>query len=272
MRRAAQDAAVAHRAAILLAVLRPLLASAVAVSLVLVACGGDDTPADDGSSGTTTRSGAGGSSGAINTSELDSPLPTKPKTGMATFYDYSGGRAVACSFDVTSDTNITAMNDGEYAKAASCGSCLNVVGPKGTIKVRIVDRCPGCAGNHIDLSAQAFAKIAEPKAGRVPITYEVVACEAPSKMSYRFKEGSSKYWTAIQVRDHRIPITKVEYLKNGTYTNMPRSDYNYFIDTKGVGDQPNGIALRITASDGRVVEESIPNVQPGKLVMGTKQF
>lgn len=281
MRRAARGAAVARGAAILLSVLRPLLASVVAVSLVLVACGGDEPPADDGSSGTTTKSGTGeegssgavGSSGALDTSgKFDSPLPTKPKTGIATFYDYSGGSAVACSFDITSDTNITAMNDGEYAKAASCGSCLNVVGPKGTIKVRIVDRCPGCAGNHIDLSAQAFAKIAEPKAGRVPITYEVVACDAPSKMSYHFKDGSSKYWTAIQVRDHRIPITKVEYLKNGTYTNMPRSDYNYFIDAKGVGDQPNGISLRITASDGQVVEETIANVEPDKLVVGTQQF
>jgi expansin (peptidoglycan-binding protein) len=256
-------------------VLRPLLAPAALVSLVsfvavvLVACGGDDAPADDGSSGTTTKSGTGhaGSGGA-----LDTPLPVSPKTGIATFYDYSGSGVVACSFDVGADTNITAMNDGEYAKAASCGSCLNVVGPKGSIKVRVVDRCPGCAANHIDLSAQAFAKIAEPKAGRVPITYEVVACDVPSKMSYRFKEGSSKFWTAIQVRDHRVPITKVEYKKNGVYTNMPRSDYNYFIDTKGVGDQPNGISLRVTAADGQVIEETIPNVQAGKLFAGTKQF
>lgn len=250
---------------------------------MIVACGGDDTAGGDGSSGgnSNTTSGTGeegssgavGSSGAIDTSgSFDSPLPTKPKTGIATFYDYSGSAQVACSFDVGADTNITAINDGEYAKAAACGSCLNVVGPKGSIKVRVVDRCPECAGNHIDLSAQAFAKIAEPKAGRVPITYEVAACDVPNKMSYRFKEGSSKFWTAIQVRDHRIPITKVEYLKNGTFTNMPRSDYNYFIDTKGVGDQPNGISLRITASDGQVVEETIPNVQAGKLFAGTKQF
>lgn len=231
----------------------------------MAACGGDE-PSDDGSSGSS------GSSTQSGTGKEGSPLPAAPKTGIATFYDYSGGTEVACSFDITKDTDITAINDGEYAKAAACGSCLSVVGPKGTIKVRIVDRCPGCASNHIDLSAEAFAKIAEPVKGRVPITYQVVACDVPDKMSYRFKEGSSKYWTAIQVRDHRIPITKVEYKKNGTYTDMPRSDYNYFIDTKGVGDQPDGIALRVTAADGQVVEETIPNVQPGKLFAGTKQF
>jgi expansin (peptidoglycan-binding protein) len=254
-------------------VLRPFLAPACArvalASFALVAACGEDTAAEGTGGGLTTQSGTGivGSGG-----DLDTPLPTAPKTGIATFYDYSGTKQVACSFDVGGDTDITAINDGEYAKSAACGACLAVVGPKGTIKVRVVDRCPGCASNHIDLSAQAFAKIADPIKGRVPITYEVVACDVPSVMSYRFKEGSSKYWTAIQVRDHRIPITKVEYKKNGAYTNMPRTDYNYFVDTKGVGNQPDGIALRVTAADGAVVEETIPNVQAGQVFPGTKQF
>lgn len=250
--------------------MRAVIAATLALSLAIGACGGEDPPAGGGSSGS---SGSNASGGPESTGGgFDSPLPVAPKSGIATFYDYSGSSQVACSFDVGGDTNIAALNDGEYRKSAACGSCLIVVGPKGTIKVKVVDRCPGCAGNHIDLSAEAFAKIAEPKAGRVPITYEIAACDVPNKLSYRFKEGSSKFWTAIQVRDHRIPITKVEYLKNGTYTNMLRSDYNYFIDTKGVGDQPNGISLRLTASDGQVLDDSIPDVQPGKVFTGNKQF
>lgn len=258
--------------------MRSFLAPACAflvASMGLTGCGGNDPPvggSSGGSSGSSeggsgTDSGSSGHAGGGGTSNdaggtFTSPLPTKPKTGVATYYDYSGGSAVACSFDITADTNITALNDGEYATSAACGSCLTVVGPKGVIKVRVVDRCPGCAGNHIDLSAQAFAKIADPIAGRVPITYEVVPCDVPNKMSYRFKEGSSKFWTAIQVRDHRLPITSLEYLKSGVYTNMPRSEYNYFIASKGVGDQPSGLTLRLTAADGQTIEETLPEVQP----------
>jgi expansin len=199
-------------------------------------------------------------------------LSSQRTTGIATYYDYSGAGGVACGFDITADTNVTAMNNAEFAESASCGSCLKVSGPKGEITVRVVDQCPGCDDHHLDLSEQAFAKIADPKAGRVSISYQLIACSVKGNMSYYFKDGSSKYWTAIQIRDHRVPIAKVEYKKNGVYKDMPRSSYNYFIDADGVGDQPNGIALRVTASDGQVVEETIGDVVEGKLVAGTAQF
>lgn len=263
--------------------LRPYLLSAVAIGLLVVACGNDEEPVEGPlggesttASGTGTTGGSGiGSSGAIGgigepgSSET---LSGDAHKGIATFYDFSGSSQVACSFPVTSDTNIVAMNDGQYAKSAACGSCLNVAGPKGTIKVRIVDRCPGCAPDHIDLSAQAFAKIAEPIAGRVPITYQLVSCDVPAKMAYHYKEGSHKFWTALQVRDHKLPIKSVEYKKNGVYVKMERTTYNYFLDAKGSGDQPNGMSLRVTATDGQVIEETIPAVQAGKLFSGAKQF
>ena len=138
--------------------------------------------------------------------------------------------------------------------------------------MKVVDLCPPCQKNHLDLSAQAFAKIADPAAGRISITYQLVACNVKGNMSYHFKEGSSKYWTAIQVLDHRVPIAKLEYQKNGVYTEMPRADYNYFVDPQGVGDQPNGIALRITATNGESVEDKVPGVQENKTFAGSVQF
>lgn len=138
--------------------------------------------------------------------------------------------------------------------------------------MRVVDSCPGCEKGHLDLSEQAFAKIADPKAGRVPITYQGVACGVTGNLSYHFKDGSSKFWTAIQIRNHKVPVTKVEYKKNGAFVDMPRSDYNYFIDSKGVGDQPNGIALRITSVDGQVIEDTVPSVGDNQLFPGGVQF
>jgi len=164
------------------------------------------------------------------------------------------------------------MNAPEYAASAVCGACFDVSGPKGKVTLRIVDLCPGCEKGHLDLSEQAFAKIADKVNGRVSITYQAVACDVKGAMSFEFKDGSSQYWTAIQVRNHRLPITKLEYKQNGTFTDMPRAEYNYFIDDMGVGVQPDGLTLRITAADGQVLEDKITDVQAGKVVPGAAQF
>ncbi|MDF2696139.1 MAG: extracellular endoglucanase precursor [Labilithrix sp.] len=227
---------------------------------MLFACGEDD--AGGTSTTTTTKSGGGRA------------LSASPTDGIATFYDADGSGN--CSFDKSpGDLDVTAMALDEYAESASCGACLLVKGPKGEVTVRVVDSCPGCQGHgvNLDLSAQAFAKIAEPKDGRVSVTYRLVSCATSGNIAYHFKDGSSKWWTAIQIRDHRVPVTKVEYRKDSSWVEMKRADYNYFIEESGVGDQPGGLVLRITASDGQVIEETLKDgVQADKTVAGTKQF
>lgn len=239
------------------------LASALALAAspgLLVACGDDPAP------------GGAGSSGLLDSSGTSSNSAASVKQGKATYYDYSGASAVACSFDITSDTDVTALPDPDFANSAACGACVEVAGPKGKVTVRVVDHCADCEPNHIDLSAQAFAKIGDPTLGHVAITYRAVACEVTGAMSYRVKEGSSEYWTAIQVRNHRLPIAKLEYMKDGAFTEMPRESYNYFVDSNGVGKQPAGLALRITAVGGQVVTDTIPGPQAGAVFMGAAQF
>jgi expansin (peptidoglycan-binding protein) len=230
------------------------------VALLVLACGSGDGGASS-SGGSGNASGSGGSSGTYST-EL--------KQGIATYYAATGGGS--CSFDPSSNLDVSAFDLANFAGSASCGACVSVSGPKGAVTVRVVDSCPDCSSNHMDLSKEAFAKIADVSAGRVPITFHTVACDVTGNLSYRFKEGSSKWWTAIQIRNHRVPIAKVEYKKAGAYTDMPRTDYNYFVDTNGVGDQPGGIALRVTAGDGQVLEDTVPSVQPGVVLPGSVQF
>lgn len=262
--------------------LRPLAVSAASLLLVLVACGGDETGAADGtSSGSSGTSGSSGSSGTSGTSVTSgssgssaNPFSTAPQSGIATYYDARGASAWNCSFPVKDGPlDVTALNFPEYAKSASCGACMKVTGPKGSVTVRVVDSCPGCDAHHLDLSEEAFAKIADLKAGRVNITYQGIACDVAGNLSYHYKEGSSKFWTAIQIRNHRLPVTKVEYKKSGAYVEMTRSDYNYFIDAKGAGDQPSGLAIRITAVDGQTVEDTIPGaITADKVTAGNVQF
>jgi expansin (peptidoglycan-binding protein) len=163
------------------------------------------------------------------------------------------------------------MNAPQYAGSAACGSCLSVTGPRGRVVVRVVDQCPGCASGHLDLSREAFARIAEPSQGRVSIQWQPVACEGLGTLSFRFKEGSSQWWTAIQVLDHRLPVRSLEArLDDGRWVTLERQSYNYFVAARGLGAGP--YTLRVTASDGQqLVEEGIALRESG-VVPGRTQF
>lgn len=163
------------------------------------------------------------------------------------------------------------MNTPQFDNSNVCGTCLKVEGPKATIFVRVVDQCPGCGLAHIDLSASAFAKIAEPIQGRVPVTWTPISCSMTTPITYHVKEGSSKFWTAISVRNHKIPITKLEMQKDGAWVNAPRRDYNYFVIQEGIRtDGP--FLVRVTAQSGEVLEDQLPGPQPGKLFTGKANF
>src|SRR5689334_14417311 len=70
--------------------------------------------------------------------------------GIATFYDATG--AGNCSYDPGGDLMVAAMNREQYDNSAACGQCVDIVGPKGNVRVRIVDQCPDCDKGHLDLS------------------------------------------------------------------------------------------------------------------------
>lgn len=93
--------------------------------------------------------------------------------GEATYYYYSSGGA--CGITPPPDKLIAAINDEQYSKA-NCGRCALVTGPKGSVVVKILDKCPGCDRGDLDLSAQAFDRVASRSAGRIKIGWHFVAC------------------------------------------------------------------------------------------------
>jgi len=175
-------------------------------------------------------------------------------SGEATYYDADGSGN--CSFDPSpEDLMVAAMNAADYDGSAVCGACVAVDGPNGSVTVRIVDSCPGCEAGDLDLSQQAFERIAALSAGRVPITWRQVECPVSGPVRYRFKEGSSAFWTALQVRNHRYAIlTLAVRPAGGEWRNVDRADYNYFVDEAGVGD--GGFDVRITDIFGHIVEDT----------------
>ncbi len=202
------------------------------------------------------------------------PISTPPNPvhqGEATWYYATGGGA--CSFDATpDDLMVAAMNAAEYGMAVYCGAYVHVTGPRGEVTVRIVDLCPGCGAGDLDLSREAFALIATLSQGRVPITWQVVSPDLSGPIAYHFIAGSNQWWTAVQIRNHRNPIAKLEYRKaDGQWANVARTSYNYFVQTSpGMGTGP--FTFRVTDSYGNVLEDSnIPHTADGT-ISGGGQF
>jgi expansin (peptidoglycan-binding protein) len=217
--------------------------------VILVACGGGG-----GSSG---NDGGGGT-----------PIG-QLQQGVATYYDATG--AGACSFPASpQDLDVAAMDQPEWDGSAACGACVKVDGPKGSVTVRIVDLCPECPKGHLDLSQQAFAKIADLPKGKVPISWQIVPCAVTGNIQYQLKDGSSQWWTAFQVRNHRVPVRSFAYQKNGSWVDVKRESYNYFVVTGGTGPAP--VRVRATSWDGVSVEDTIGDLTPLKVYPGSGQL
>lgn len=166
-------------------------------------------------------------------------------TGQGTFYGYGGGGN--CSFPKPTTVLTAAMNTADYNTAQACGAYVEVtnLNTQQTVVMRVDDRCPECAAGDVDLSQEAFAQISPIEAGRIPISWRYVSGTVPTMKLY-FKEGSSQWWTGVQVRDHRSPVATLAYRASGTsgaYIPLNREMYNDFISPSGMGPGPYDIQI-----------------------------
>jgi expansin (peptidoglycan-binding protein) len=198
------------------------------------------------------------------------PIPFGPThSGEGTYYDADG--TGNCGFPASPENlMVAAMNHTDYNNAALCGAYVQVMGPQGSVIVRIVDRCPNCPQGDVDLSPQAFAQIAALAQGRVPVTWQLVSYPVEGPVVYHFKEGSNQWWTAVQIRNHRNPVAQLEYWNGSQWINAPRQEWNYFLEEAGMGLGP--YTFRLTDVLGyTLVDSNIPHVENGS-VPGTAQF
>ncbi|MFO0547856.1 MAG: expansin EXLX1 family cellulose-binding protein [Polyangiaceae bacterium] len=234
--------------------------------------GGSGASGNDGGNGSGAgNTGAGDSGGDPNIQPTCDP-PAFTHAGDGTFYDFADGSG-NCSFPATpDDLMVGAMNHVDYAASAVCGSCVEIKGPSGnTIKIRVVDQCPECPEGDIDLSPEAFSQLADLGLGRIDIQWDYVPCDVTGPIVYHYKEGSNPYWIAVQIRNHRTAIAKVEAIdSSGNFVELPRADYNFFIDDSGLGEGP--YTFRVTDVLGEVlVDDNIPFVDSGD-ASGAAQF
>jgi expansin (peptidoglycan-binding protein) len=190
------------------------------------------------------------------------PPTSSPHKGKATFYDLAG-TVGNCNFKPPADDLYVALGRTEYSSALSCGSYIDVTGPKGKVRVKVFDSCPECTVGWLDLSRTAFKKIADPVAGVVPITYKAVPNAAtPGPLSITFAKGSSRYWWAILIDNHANPIKSVQAKRSGgSWMTASHADYNFWIIDHDTGGGP--FSIKMTDIYGHTATATNVKLQPG---------
>ncbi|WP_081743160.1 expansin EXLX1 family cellulose-binding protein [Acetivibrio clariflavus] len=210
-----------------------------------------------------------------------SPYPDwdKEHSGYATFTGsgYSGGAALLDPIDP--DMEITALNPYDYNSygidAALAGAYLEVTGEKGSTIVYVTDLYPEGAPGALDLCPKSFAKIDDMSKGKIDIKWRVVAAPVTGNVSYRIKEGSTTSWLAVQVRNHRYPVLKMECYINNKWVDMKKMHWNHFVVENVDSTTPR---IRMTDIRGYVLEDIIDSIpvsgdtRPAYIIDGNVQF
>ncbi|KAK3701583.1 hypothetical protein LTR37_015437 [Vermiconidia calcicola] len=202
---------------------------------------------------------------------------TLAKQGRATYYggNLHGGM---CSFSTlpTLPSNIygTALSGASWANSAHCGQCLSVRAPNGKrITAMVVDQCPECPKDGLDLFENAFGAIAEKQQGIVQVDWNWVQCPISGPLSVHLKSGVSPYWFSAQVVNANKGIRELQISTNGGKTwqrGLKRMEYNFFETQSGLGS--NTVDARVISVDGdRVVVKNVA-VRSDNVVAANRNF
>jgi expansin (peptidoglycan-binding protein) len=177
-----------------------------------------------------------------------------------------------CNFPINqNDLLVIALDPAAYAAAAMCGACAEMELPdqKKKVRVRVVDSCSGCAPEQLGVSPQVFDALGGSDLLQANVRWRFITCPVEGPIRYHIKDGSSAYWVAIQVRNHRLPIRKLEWEKDGTWHEVKRESYNYFVQ-ENLG--PGPVHVRVTAHNGKTLEDTLPYIQGNTDIDGAAQF
>ncbi len=167
----------------------------------------------------------------------------------ATFYDllaFNEGRGNS-GYDVPAPNErekVTAINSVQWNGSEASGAFLEVSGPKqrdgdAPIIVQVVDQLPERADG-LDLSTEAFGKIADHVDGIVNIDYQLVGPpdDYLTAYGYRIAQGivvegipeTNPYYAAVRLNNHRYPIESVDLITDdGDIIGLNREPDNRFV-------------------------------------------
>jgi expansin (peptidoglycan-binding protein) len=214
------------------------------------------------------------------------PAMGTPIEGLASAWFARGDGTAAtgsCSLPPVRNIMAVAISQHDFGNADWCGACAEIVGRSGQrVRVQIVDQCAGCEHGAIDLAAGRYSPFSMLEAsdppncpanrGRQPVTWHVVPCETQGGIVIHYPPGFNHCTPAVQVRNHRLPIVKLEDRINGEWATVERQPHNWYY-VRSPGDcRPFEITLRITAIDGSTITGTFPPYEAGKSHEATSQF
>jgi expansin (peptidoglycan-binding protein) len=179
--------------------------------------------------------------------DLEPELKLNPKyQGRATFYDATATKGNA-GYDIPESNElekITSINSVQWNGSEASGAFLEVSGPKqrdgaDPIIVQVIDQLPERADG-LDLSEQAFAKVADPVDGVVNVDYQLVGPPDDYLTAYGYKIGegivvegipeTNPYYAAVRLNNHRYPIESVDLITDDDKTiGLDRESDNRFV-------------------------------------------
>lgn len=196
--------------------------------------------------------------------------PAFHSSGEATYYAADGSGA--CSYPAdASDPLIAAINGPQWDGSAHCGECLQVTGPLGSVRIRIVDECPECATGDLDMHPTAFAQIADIVDGRVPISWTRVDCPVTGNLIARVSEGSNPYYIGLVPDHHRQGVADMSIKVADAWQTMARQDYNRFVLTGSDPVNPP-FQVRTTSTVGESLEQTVSSLDAGAVFDAGQQF
>ncbi|KAI2700426.1 CAZyme family CBM63 [Penicillium roqueforti] len=176
--------------------------------------------------------------------------------GEATFYggNVGGGTCSFSGYTLPSNLFGTALSLQRWDDAANCGTCVSVTGPSGnSITAMIVDQCPECESDHLDLFHEAFAELADTSLGVIETTWSYVSCDLDGPLQLKNKDGTGPYWFSMQVVNANEAVTALDVSTDGgsTWQGTTRTYYNFF--EYDAGFRTSTVDVRVTGASGNTV-------------------
>ncbi len=173
----------------------------------------------------------------------------QPYQGRATFFDAANpaGGLGNSGFDIPTQDQlhkVVAINNIQWNGSEASGAFLEVSGPKqrdgaAPIIVQVTDQLAERADG-MDMSAEAFTKVADSADGIVNINYQLVGPADDYVTAYGHRigdgivvetiDGTSPYYAATRLNNHRYPIESVELIEaDGDLVELQRESDNRFV-------------------------------------------